>query len=164
MVAVHGGAPVRLLQVVADALHTPVPLDLALGRHQEGRAVRLDGGLGRVDQGQTVGDGVLGEGVLLGEVARGLVDDGAEVTHVQAGELAPDRGQPHPLLGVLEGHVDGLVRDAGVLGVEGHGPAAEHVVGVVEQRGLGGPGDDESAALRGRRPELCGGRGTEGGY
>ena len=81
---VHGGSPVGVLQVVADALDgsvprsqesdvdywllNPSPLDLALGSHEEGGAVLLHHRLGRVDQGQPVGDGVLRKGVLLGKV------------------------------------------------------------------------------------------------
>ena len=73
-----------VLQVVADALDGAVPrsqesdvdyrlltlspLHLALGSHEEGRAVLLHHRLGRVDQGQPVGDGVLRKGVLLGQV------------------------------------------------------------------------------------------------
>ena len=45
-----------------------LPLDLTLGGHEEGRAVLLHKRLCRVDQRQTVGDRVLGEGILLGKV------------------------------------------------------------------------------------------------
>ena len=59
VVAVHGCTPVRVLQVVASTGDRPVPSHFALGGHQEGRAVRLDGSASRVDQGKTVGNCVL---------------------------------------------------------------------------------------------------------
>ena len=44
------------------------PLHLTLGGHEEGRAVLLDEGLGRVNQRQTVGNRVLGQSILLCQV------------------------------------------------------------------------------------------------
>ncbi len=74
--------------------------DLAGWRHEEGRAVVLDGGPGCVDKGEAVGHGVLGEAVLLGEVAGGLVDHGAEVADGGRVEVASDGGQAHGALGL----------------------------------------------------------------
>ena len=157
VVTIHGSAPVRHLQVVTDALHTSVSLHLTLRGHQEGGAVGLNDGLGGVDQGQTVGDGVLGERILLGQVPGSLVDHSSQVSHIQPGELSSDRGQAHLLLGRLEGGVDGLVGHAGVLSVEGGRSASKHIVGVVKQRGLGRPWDDEgTSGGRGRSSKLGG--------
>ena len=55
---------------------------LALGSHEEGRAVLLNNGAGGVDQGETVGHRILGEAVLLGQEPSGLVNHGAEVTDI----------------------------------------------------------------------------------
>ncbi len=74
--------------------------DLAGWRHEEGRAVVLDGGPGGVDEGEAVGHGVLGEAVLLGEVAGGLVDHGAEVADGGRVEVTADGGQAHGALGL----------------------------------------------------------------
>ena len=146
VMSVHGSSPVRVLQVVADSLSTSVPLDLTLGSHQEGRAVRLDDSLGGVNQGEAVSDGVLRQSILLGQVACSLVDDSSEVADIDPLELSSHWRQPHPVPGGEEGGVDGLVSDAGVLGVEGGGSASEDLVGVIEERGLGRSWDDESTA------------------
>ena len=156
MVTVHGGSPVRHLQVVTDTLHTSVSLDLTLGRHEEGRAVGLDGGLGGVNQGEAVGNSVLGKGVLLGQVSGSLMDHSAQVSNIQASELASDRGQTDLLLGRLKGGIDGLVGDTGVLRVEGCGPASEHIIGVVKQRGFRRAWYDEGAPGGGGGAELSG--------
>ena len=80
----------------------------------------------------------------------GLVDNSSQVADVVSGELAPDGWQTDPVAGGEEGLVDRLVGDAGVLTVELDGGPAEHVVGVVEEAGLGGAGDDEGTARGGR--------------
>ena len=85
VVSVLGGAPVRHVEVVAEAVDGPVPLDLALGRHEEGRAVLLHDGAGGVDQRETVGHRVLREAVLLGQEPSGLVNHGAEVADILQG-------------------------------------------------------------------------------
>ena len=54
-----GFAPKRMVDVVADARHTAVSFDLTFGRLQRDRAVVGDDGLGGVDQGQALRDGVL---------------------------------------------------------------------------------------------------------
>ena len=45
-----------------------LPLHLTLGGHEEGGAVLLDEGLGRVDQWQSVGNCILGQSILLCQV------------------------------------------------------------------------------------------------
>ncbi len=100
VMSVHGRSPVRHVQVVAEAGDGPVPLHLALGGHEEGRAVVFDDGLGGVDQRESVGDGVLAESVLLGQVAGGLVDDGAQVADGGRVEVAAHGGQAHGALGL----------------------------------------------------------------
>ena len=82
-------------------------------------------------------------------VPAGLVDDSPQVSDVVSGELAPYRRQADPVAGREEGLVDCLVGDAGVLTVELDGGPAKHVVGVVEEAGLGGAVDDEGAARGG---------------
>ena len=98
--SIHGGSPVRIVEVVANALNRPVPqqmtriissfsisqcffndwllndkklklspLHLTLGCHEEGWAVLLNEGLGRVDQRQSVGNRILGQSVLLCQVS-----------------------------------------------------------------------------------------------
>ncbi len=62
-----GLAPERVVEVVADAGHTSVTLDLALGRLEGGRAVVGDDGLGGVNQGQALRNGILGQVVLAGQ-------------------------------------------------------------------------------------------------
>ena len=52
------------------------PLHLTLGGHEEGRAVLLDEGLGRVNQRQTVGNRVLGQSVLLCQVPATVIQLG----------------------------------------------------------------------------------------
>ena len=123
-----------------------LPLDLTLWSHQEGRAVRLDDSLGGVNQREAVSDGVLRQSILLGQVPRSLVDDSPEVADIDPLELPSDWRQPHSVPGGEEGSVDGLVGDAGVLGVEGGGSASEDLVGVIEERGLRWSRDDESTA------------------
>ena len=65
MVAMHGSSPVGHLQVVAEAGDGAVPLDRALGSHEEGRAVVLNDGLGSVDQGKAIGNGVAAQAIPL---------------------------------------------------------------------------------------------------
>ena len=133
VVTIHGSSPVRHLQVVTDSLNTSVSLDFTLGGHQEGGTVGLDDGLGGVNQGKTVSNGVLGEGILLRQVPGSLVDHSSQVSDIETGELSSDRGQTDLLLGRLEGGVDGLVGDAGVLGVKVGWPASKHIVSVIKQ-------------------------------
>lgn len=155
MVTIHGGAPMRHLQVVTDSLNTSVSLDFTLGGHQEWRAVGLDDRLRGVNQGKTVSNGVLGEGILFRQVPGSLVDHSSQVSNIETGELSMDRGQTDLLLGRLEGGVDGLVGDAGVLGVEVGLPASKHIVSVIKQGGLGRARDDEGASGgRGRSSKL----------
>ena len=73
-------APQRVVEVVADAGHTSVSLNLALGRLEGGRAVVGDGGLGGVDQRQALRNGVLGQVVLAGQDPAGLLDDQTELS------------------------------------------------------------------------------------
>ena len=90
------------------------PLDLALWRHEEVRAVLLHAGLCRVDQGQPVGDGVPRQGVLLGQdpeksrqwwmytilqpqLPARLVDDSAKIAHILDLKLPPNGSQSDPL-------------------------------------------------------------------
>ena len=83
-----------------------------MSTYQEGRAVLLDDGAGGVDEGEAVGHGVLGEAVLLGQEARRLVDDRAQVAHVLLGELAPHGRQVDGAARLLEGAVHRVVGDA----------------------------------------------------
>ena len=49
------------------------PLHLTLGGHEEGGAVLLDEGLGRVDQWQSVGNCILGQSILLRQVPAAII-------------------------------------------------------------------------------------------
>ena len=100
MVAVHGGAPVWHVQVVAEAGDGAVPLNLAGGRHEEVGTVVLHHGPGGVNEGETVGHGILGQAVLLGQVACRLVDNGAEVAHGSGVKVAGHGLQADGALGL----------------------------------------------------------------
>ncbi len=147
VVAVHGGSPVGVLDVVADACDRPVSRNLALGSHEEVRTIALDDGLGRVNEGKPVGDGVLAEAVLLGQVATGLVDDGAEIADGLGVELAVDGRKADAISGGAECTVHSLVGDAGVAAAVGSGRGTpENAAGVVEGRRATRPGNDECTA------------------
>ena len=123
-----------------------LPLHVTLGCHQEGGAVLLDDRLGRVDQRKTIGDGILGESVLLSKVPddqvrlggggesqpAGLMDHSAQVADIMGGELAPDGRQTNPVAGREERGVDGVVGDAGVLGVKGYRGSSKCMVCMVK--------------------------------
>lgn len=59
MMTIHGSAPMGMLQVVAETLDGAIPLDMAFRSHQERWAELLDSALGRIDQREPVGDGIL---------------------------------------------------------------------------------------------------------
>ena len=61
----HGGAPVRILEVVADALEVPVALRLTAPVAQVGGAVVADHGLCRVDFSDQILDSTRVQGVGL---------------------------------------------------------------------------------------------------
>ena len=87
MMGIHSGAPVRMFNVVADTTDGAVALHLTLWSHEEVWTVAFNGSLGSIDQWQAIGDGVLTEAVLLGHVARGLLNDGAEVADILGDEM-----------------------------------------------------------------------------
>jgi len=115
MVSVHGSAPMRMFEVVAETLDGPVPLNVALGSHQERWTELLDGALGCVNQRKPVGNGILRQLVLLGEVSSSFVDNCPEIADVVTRELAFDGGKTNTFLGGSERFVDSGVGDAGVL-------------------------------------------------
>lgn len=59
MVTVHGGAPMRMLEIVAETFDRSVALNMAFGSHEEGRAVVLYITLGGIDERKTIGNGIL---------------------------------------------------------------------------------------------------------
>ena len=165
VMAVHGGSPVRVLDVVARSGDGTVPGHLAFRRHEEGRAVGLDGGLGGVDERQAVGDGVLGQTVLLGQVAGGFVDDDAQGTDVVGLELSGNGSETDSVPGAEEGGVDGFVGDAGLTGgVSWASGSAENAGSVVKGGRSALTGDDECTAVGGGcLPRVSRwGRGSEG--
>jgi hypothetical protein len=103
----------------------PVSLDLTLGGHKEGRAVLLNNGLCGVDEGEPIGDGVLGEAVLLGEEPRRLVDNGSEIADILLGELSPDLREADGATSLLERCVDSFEGDAGAVRLLLLSPPAE---------------------------------------
>lgn len=143
MMTIHGSAPVGVLQVVAKTLYGPVPLDVALGSHQERRAELLHGALGCIDQRKSIGNGILGQLVLLCQVSSSFVDHCPEISHVMAGELSFDGRKTNAFPGGGKGFVDGGVGDAGVL------------VGWTEGGSSSRTGNDQSTAgLRRRRSRM----------
>ena len=106
-------APVRMFQVVAQAVELAVALGMALLLLEEGRTELVDDRLARVDQRQAVVDGVDGQAVLDGQQPRRLRDDVGQVVDVAVGQRgALGRRQPQLRLGRFERVVHRVVRDA----------------------------------------------------
>ena len=79
VMGVHSRSPMRMLNVVTYTGNRTITLNLTLGGHEESGAIALHNGLGGVNEGEAVGDGVLAEAVLLGNVTSGLLNDGTQV-------------------------------------------------------------------------------------
>lgn len=166
-----GSPPERVLEVVAHSRDGPVALDLALGRPQALGTVSADKGLGGVNEGQAVGNGVLAEAVLLGQVSAGLVDDSSQVADVfELGKLALAGREADAVDGGGEGGIHSLVGDARAVRVRLRLVRAAEASGrVVKGRRTALPRNNESTAglrviscreRRGPMPELgghCGG-------
>jgi len=111
---VHGSAPMGMLDVVASTSDGTVTLNFAFGRHQEGWTVAFNDSLGGVNEGQAIGNGILAQSILLGQVTSGLLDDSAQVANVLGDELGVTGGQTNPISSRSKGCVDSLEGDAGV--------------------------------------------------
>lgn len=115
--AVHSGAPVRHVQVVTKTFLATITFHLALGGHEEVGAVILNGGLGRVDEGKTVGNSVSAQAVLLSQDTGGLLNDHGQGADLFIGEFPFDSLQTLLVFSLVESGADGVIGDASGLGV-----------------------------------------------
>ena len=132
MMTIHGCAPVRMLQVVTNTLDTSVSLNFTLGGHQEGWTVWLDGRLGCVNQRQSIGNGILGQGILLGQIPGSLMDHGSQMSNIQTCELSPHCRQSDPILGGQKSSIDSLVCDAGILRIKRNWSTTKYIIGMIK--------------------------------
>ena len=109
-------APERVVKVVTDAGHTSVSLNLTLWWLKGSWAVVGNNGLGGVDQGQSLRDGILGQAVLASKNSASLLEDETELScpFLKFVVITLVFKRPDPAKSSVESRVDSIKRNASV--------------------------------------------------
>ena len=165
---VPSGTPVRVFDVVTDAVDGAVPFHFTLWSHKEGWAEAFNDGLCGINQWQAIGDGVFAEAILFGHITGGLLNDGGQVADFFRWKLAVRSWQTDTISGRSKSGIHSLVGDAGVFRKAGIIRVTKYTTGMIKGRRSARTRNDECTAgvwigrsRRRRRPELGDHRGGQ---